>query len=138
VILSILAAIAIPSYQSYVLKSHRTEAKTALLDLASMEERYLTTNNTYSVNTTDLGYVGAWPLTVGSGYYQVQAPVVAAAVAPTVLTPAGTPATFTITAVPVAGSMQVNDTLCTSFTISSAGTKTATGADPNPNVDCWN
>ena len=40
VILATLTAIAIPSYSIYVLKSHRTEAKSALLDLASLEERY--------------------------------------------------------------------------------------------------
>ena len=76
VIVAIMASIAIPSYNSYVLKSHRTEAKTALLDLASMEERYFSTQNVYSLLATDLGYPGAWPVTVGSGYYQVQAPVV--------------------------------------------------------------
>ncbi len=61
VIVAIMASIAIPSYNSYVLKSHRTEAKTALLDLASMEERYFSTQNVYSLLTTDLGYSGAWP-----------------------------------------------------------------------------
>src|SRR5208283_4009558 len=51
VIVAIMASIAIPSYNSYVLKSHRTEAKTALLDLASMEERYFSTQNVYSLLT---------------------------------------------------------------------------------------
>ncbi len=135
VIVAIMASIAIPSYNSYVLKSHRTEAKTALLDLASMEERYFSTQNVYSVLTTDLGYAGAWPVTVGS-YYQVQTPVVVPAVPPTAAIPGGTPATFSITAVPIG--IQLNDTACASLTITSAGVKSATGTDPNPNVDCWN
>jgi len=137
VIVAIMASIAIPSYNTYVLKSHRTEAKTALLDLASMEERYFSTQNIYSTTTTDLGYTGAWPVTVGSGYYQVQAPVVVPAVPPTAAIPGGTPATFSITAVPIG--LQVNDTPCNvSFTVASNGTKTAQGADPNASVDCWN
>jgi type IV pilus assembly protein PilE len=135
VIAALLAAIAIPSYNTYVLRSHRTDAKTALLDLASMEERYFSTQNIYSSTTTDLGYAGAFPVTVANGYYQVQAPVVIPAVAPTALSPGGTPSTFSITAVPIG--IQLNDTPCASFTISSGGVQTATGTDPNPNVDCW-
>jgi type IV pilus assembly protein PilE len=139
VIAAILAALAIPAYNSYVLKSHRTEAKTALLDMASLEERYFSTQNVYSAATTDLGYSGAWPVNVEGGpapYYQIQTPVVNAATAPSVLSPAGTPATFSITAQAV--NMQVADTACATFTISSGGVQTATGTDPNPNVDCWN
>jgi type IV pilus assembly protein PilE len=139
VIGAILVSIAIPSYRSYVLKSHRTDAKTALLDMASLEERFFTTQNVYSVATTDLGYSGAWPVNVGSSGapdYQIQTPVVNPAAAPSPLSLAGTPATFSITALPVG--MQALDTACASLTISSGGVQTATGTDPNPNVDCWN
>ena len=137
VIVAILASIAIPAYNSYILKSHRTEAKTALLDMASLEERYFTTQNVYSTAATDLGYSG-WPAVVGSGYYEIQAAdvVVTPATAPTALVPAGVPASFTITAVPVPGNMQTQDTTCTSFTISSTGAQTAT---PAANAStCWN
>ncbi len=66
VIVAILASIAIPSYQAYVLRSHRTDAKSALLDMASLEERFFSTNNTYSQTPTDLGYTGAVvPFTIG-------------------------------------------------------------------------
>ncbi len=139
VIAAILASIAVPAYNSYILKSHRTEAKTALLDMASMEERYFTTQSAYSTNPTDLGYT-AWPIVVGSGYYQIlqAALVVTPATAPTAGNPAGTPATFAITATPVPGNMQNEDTACQSFTVNSIGTKRATGSDPNANTDCWN
>lgn len=40
-IIAILARIAYPSYQQYILKSHRADAKTALLDLAARQERFL-------------------------------------------------------------------------------------------------
>jgi type IV pilus assembly protein PilE len=96
VILATLAAIAIPSYSIYVLKSHRTEAKSALLDLASLEERYFSTANTYSSNPTDLGYNAAGtPFPVGSGWYNITTLTVTAALPPTALIPGGTPATYT-------------------------------------------
>jgi len=59
VIVSILAAVALPSYTAYVLRSHRVEAKTALLDLAGREERYYSTSQTgafYTNLNTALGY----------------------------------------------------------------------------------
>jgi type IV pilus assembly protein PilE len=138
VVVAILASIAVPAYNSYILKSHRTEAKTALLDLASMEERFFSTQNVYSQLPTDLGYTGAaFPVTVGS-YYQIniEPTLWALATAPGAGNTAGTPATFGFTATPI--NMQVNDTACKTLTISSTGTKTATGNDPNPSVDCWN
>lgn len=133
VIAAILAAIAVPSYLNYSRQSRRTEAKTALLDMASLEERYFSVNNTYSVNTTDLGYSGSWPVNVGSNYYQIQQPVVTPATAPTAALPAGTPATYTLTAVAV--NDQVNDTQCLTFTLTSAGVQ---GAIPAANAfTCW-
>lgn len=137
VIVAILASIAIPAYNSYILKSHRTDAKSALLDLASMEERYFSTQNVYSTTNTDLGYTTAWPVTVGSGYYQIQQPVVTVAAPPTALAPAGAPASYVLVAVPAPTSVQVNDTACQSFTLTSSGVQSATGTDPNPSVDCW-
>ena len=136
VIVGMLAAIAIPSYSAYVLKSHRTEAKSALLDAASLEERFFSTSNSYSRNPSDLGY-GAVPIPfpVGAGYYNITNIAVVPAVAPGPLTPSGTPATFTITASAVG--QQTNDTACATFSINSAGQQTATGLDPNASVDCW-
>lgn len=64
-IIGILAAIAIPSYTSYILKSHRAAAITAVMDLASRQARYYTIRNAYSTSMTDLGY-SADPMPVGS------------------------------------------------------------------------
>jgi type IV pilus assembly protein PilE len=134
VILSILAAIAIPGYQSYVLKSHRTEAKTTLLDLASMEERFFSTSSTYSTLPSDLGYGAAlaFPFNSFSNYYLINV-TTTAAVAPSGASPAGTPATYTFTATAIG--LQLNDANCQSFTLLSNGTKTAA---PDPNNNCWN
>jgi type IV pilus assembly protein PilE len=136
VIVGILAAIAIPSYSAYVLKSHRTEAKSALLDAASLEERFFSTNNTYSQTPSDLGYgaVGT-PFPVGNSYYQISNITANLPTAPGGANPSGIPATFTITAQAI--NQQVNDTACATFSVNSAGQQTATGTDPNASVDCW-
>jgi type IV pilus assembly protein PilE len=137
VIASILAAIAIPSYSSYIQKSRRTDAKSALLNLASLEERYFSTNNTYTNAPGNLGYAAGTvtPFPVSNGYYNITAIIPVAAVAPANATSAGTPASYTITATAIG--TQANDAACASFTISSSGQQTATGTDPNASVDCW-
>ncbi len=132
VVASILVAIAVPTYTAQIQKSRRTDAKTALLDLAGREERYFSTNNgAYSSSPYALGYsnstTATFPVTVGSGYYTVN--VAANAGTATAV------ATFTITATPTG--TQVNDAACTLFTINNLGQQTATGSDPNANVDCW-
>lgn len=48
VIIGILAAIAIPSYNEFVGKSRRTMAKSALQDLSQFMERYYTQNGRYT------------------------------------------------------------------------------------------
>ncbi len=124
-IVSVLVAIAIPSYIDKVRKSRRTEAKTVLLDLAGREERYFNTNNQYSILPSDLGYgatTAAFPMTVGSGYYTVS-----------VVLNAGPPLGYTLTANPVAGSDQAKDTHCTTFTLQSTGQQTSA---PDATA-CW-
>jgi type IV pilus assembly protein PilE len=134
VVTAILATIAVTSYSSFVLKAHRTEAKSALLDMASLEERYLSTNGTYSTSPGDLGYPVAaiFPIVIGNQYYNIPA---APTVVPAVVATA-TPASFTITVNAIGN--QLKDTACVSFTVTSAGARTATmqgGAD-NTAV-CW-
>ena len=135
VIAGILAAIAIPAYSNYVRQARRTDAKSALLDLASLEERFYSTQNAYSATATDLGY-SAWPTTVGSGYYSISAPTVQAAVAPSALAPAGTPASYSIVATAVGD--QLKDTQCLSFTVTSGGGQTALNSSNVDNTQtCW-
>ena len=131
VVASILAAIAIPAYTSQIRKSRRTEARTALLDLASREERFNSTNSAYTSALANLGYTGAWPVKVGSGYYQITA-VVCAAV--TCVADTGTGAAFQLTAQPVAP--QDKDTICGSFTLDNIGTQQVTGTATA--ATCWN
>jgi len=132
---SILLAIAIPSYRTQTQKSRRTEAKTALLDLASREERYNSTNSSYSSTPSNLGYTGAWPIKVGSGYYQITACVAADTAC---ATDAGTGQAFLLTAQPVPGGSQAGDSQCASFTLDSTGLQKVTGSASGTPSSCWN
>jgi type IV pilus assembly protein PilE len=129
VILSILATVALPMYLRQVRESRRTDARTALMDLAGREERYYATNNSYSSSASALGYP-SFPVTVGSGYYQIAAP--------TLPDPNATAPSFLITATPVAGKGQDQDTTCASFTVESTGKQSAKDSSGNDQSStCW-
>jgi type IV pilus assembly protein PilE len=122
---SILAAVAIPLYLNQVRESHRTDARSALMDLAGREERYFATQNTYTNDSTALGYTAGgdtWPQTVGSGFYQIAQPTIAAA-----------PPSYSITATAVG--TQANDTACATLTVTSTGQQTSTGTGSAST--CW-
>ena len=128
-IATLLVAIALPSYRQYVLQSHRAEAKTSLLDLAGREERYFNSNVStgYTASSQNLGYGAAgFPMTVGSGYYQVNVAVTAAVAGPPYLPP-----TYTLTATAIGN--QVNDASCQTFTVLSTGQQTSAPAASG----CW-
>jgi len=137
-VVSILTAIAVPSYSTYVRKSRRTEVKSMLLDLASREERYMATNGAYSSAVTDLGLTGTWPVYTASGYYGIATPVITAAAASTSTT-AATPAAFTITA--TASGTQAKDTNCLAFQLTSSGQQTSynstTPSTAALTTGCW-
>jgi len=131
VIATILLSIAIPLYLHQIRESRRTDARSALLDLAAREERYFDSNNAYTDVATNLGYV-SWPQTVGSGYYQISKPTNVQAATAT------TPATFTLTATPIAGKGQDKDTDCQSFSVTQAGQDTSTNsASADSSSICW-
>jgi type IV pilus assembly protein PilE len=50
-IVGILAAIAYPSYQQYVIKSNRAAAQSTMMDLAVRQQQYLLANRTYVAKT---------------------------------------------------------------------------------------
>jgi type IV pilus assembly protein PilE len=130
VIASILMSIAFPLYQHQIRESRRTDARSALLDLASREERYYATNNVYTNVASNLGYTG-WPQTVGGGYYQISQPTIAAATSTST-------ATFSLSATPIAGKGQDKDTDCQTFTVTQTGQETSTNsASGNSSAICW-
>ena len=58
VVVAILGMIALPSYRQYSMRAQRTEAKTALLQLATAQERFYLQNNTYTANFAALQLTG--------------------------------------------------------------------------------
>jgi type IV pilus assembly protein PilE len=125
VIASILVGIAVPSYTSQVRKSRRTDARNALMDIASREERYLSVTNSYSATPSDVGYSGAaWPQTLLDTYYTITVAV-------------GTnPNTFLVTA--TTAGMQVGDTACATFTVNQIGKQTALDSGAvDATATCW-
>jgi type IV pilus assembly protein PilE len=130
-----LAAIAIPSYSNYVRKARRVEAKNALLDLGTLEERYFTSQQVYSSTWADLGYSGTTAINVGSNYYSVAVPTIGTAVAPDA-THAGSPATWSLTATAI--NDQLKDTSCRNFTVTSQGLQSSTdSSNADSTAICW-
>lgn len=124
-IVATLAMVALPAYNSQIRKSRRTDAKTALLDLAGREERLYSTTNAYSDTPSVLGYGAAnstFPMSVGSGYYQVS-----------VNANAGT---FTLTATPIGS--QVQDTACTQLIVDQTGKQSSVDSSGTDTTStCW-
>ncbi len=68
VIIGILTAIAYPNYRQYAARAKRTEAKAALLQVATNQERFYLQNNSYTEDMTLLGFATD-PFTSDTGSY---------------------------------------------------------------------
>jgi type IV pilus assembly protein PilE len=115
-VVSILATVASAVYTNEVQKSRRTDARSALLDLAGREEKLFSITNAYSATPSDMGYAAVgtpFPITVGSGYYQVSATI------------ANPPVSYLITATAIGS--QVGDTQCATLSVDQTGAQTSTG-----------
>lgn len=55
-IVAILAGIALPGYQNYVRKSHRSAAQAEMLDIANRQQQFLLVNRGYATTLSNLGY----------------------------------------------------------------------------------
>jgi len=108
-IVGILAAIAYPSYASYIRKGKRATAQAALMDLASKEQTYLLDRRVYTTVLADIGFV--MPTEIQSAY------TITVACSPADCSSGG----FTATATP-AGSQAVSSEQA--ITIDNTGAKT--------------
>lgn len=118
-ILAIIMAIAIPSYQEYVMRSNRAEAKTILMQTAQALERCYTRYNAYNDGNCGVSF----PVDSENGWYQL------AAADQTI-----NAADFDLVAVPQ-GVQATRDTECKNFTLSHNGTRGVSTATPPE--DCW-
>ena len=123
VILSILVSIALPTYTEYVNKGRRSDAMAELMNAAQVQEQFILDRNTYSATVAGLGI----DATSNEGHYTISVD------AETTSCPITRCYSLTATAV----GAQANDTQCASFTLTSAGIKTATDSVGNSANDCW-
>jgi type IV pilus assembly protein PilE len=117
-IVGILASISYSSYSNQVTRSRRAEARALVQDVLQHEERFFTTNNTYTTTLTDMGYTAA--LNTKSNSHSIS---LAAGATGTIASSIAATATALIT-----------DAACTSMTLSSANIESGTGSAP---ADCW-
>jgi len=118
-IVAILAAIALPSYSQYVLRSRRASGHDLLMAVATAQERYNTARNVYATNLADLGFTATTLLSEG-GYYRVS------------LAAGSDARNFTLQAVPQ-GSQSGDQ--CANLTLSNTGVKGWSGGQTNGK--CW-
>jgi len=123
-VVAVLASIAVPSYRQYVLRTHRTEAKAALLNVAAAQEKFYLQNNTYTTALSAAPPAGLGiAATTRNGYYTI-------AIGDADATEYSVTATATGT--------QTQDTACASFAIDSFGVKSATKKGGGDNAAaCW-
>lgn len=126
-IIGILAAIAYPSYQEHVRKGQRAEARAQLMEAAQFMERTFTVTNNYTVAAQ--GVAIALPGVLAQSPKPPQAAVYN-------INLATTPATYTLTAVPVGGGMMAVDR-CGTLRITQTGTQDVIGGATAPAAECW-
>lgn len=68
VIVGILASVAYPSYQNYILRTKRAEGKALLMDAAARQERFFADNNSYTTTPTELGFGSDTPTSAEDNY----------------------------------------------------------------------
>ena len=121
-LIGLIWTIAVPSYSHYVVRAQRTEAKAALLQLATNQERFYFAQRRYGA-TADLPALGFPSGKSERGTYSLSI-----AGADTL--------TYTATATPAAGASidLTRDSMCTSFSITAQGVRSATGTAPD---NCW-
>lgn len=116
-VLGILVTIAYPNYRQYAARAKRTEARAALLQIATNQERFYLQNNTYTNNLANLGFPPGACYQTSSGSYSVCIPNANAN-------------DFTATATYLNADNEAG--VCASFSIDGRGAKTS-----QPEPDCW-
>ena len=118
-VISILAAVAYPSYQEHVRKSRRAEAQSVLMNIGTRQQQMLLDTRSYAATSAALNV--AVPPQVTANYTI------------TVSAPASTPPSFTATATPQGS--QLNDK-CGTLGVDHTGAKTAV-KNGNAQTGCW-
>lgn len=123
-VIAILAAIALPSYQEYIRRGNRAEARAALLQAAQWLERVATSTGSY-LSTANVANFPAELKTVPSKTYEISLGKTDA-----------TGSAYVLSATPLGG--QAVDK-CGTLTLSQAGDRSVTvaGASTELKAECW-
>jgi len=116
VIMGILSAVSLQFYGNYVVAANRTDARTGLTATATALEKCKALYGAYNNAACD----AVIPATSAAGFYTI--------------TVTSTVVTYELTATPVTGEPQANDTECTTLTLSNTGFKSGTGTTISK---CW-
>ena len=115
VVVAVLAAIAVPSYQSSVRKARRADGMDAAMGVQQAQERFRSNNTSYATTLTAISQ----PATSTGGYYGVALSAVSAA-------------GYTLTLTGVSGSTQASDTGCSTLTVA-----VTNGSPVTTPTACW-
>lgn len=133
-IVGILAAIAYPSYQNYILRSHRSEGQALLNEAAARMERFYAQNNAYPSKVSSLNMRNTVNSVVTSDnkYYQIGDSEIQlnTDVSKDAFKNNGP---YLITAKRI--NAQTKDNLCGDLTLNAQGVKGVTGTSAP--TDCW-
>lgn len=117
VIIGILTTIAYPNYREFVARAKRTEARAALLKIATNQERYYLQNNMFTKDLEVLGFSTTPNYTTDSGSYSVTITFADAS-------------NFTAVADYIPSDSEADK--CDIFRIDASGEKSS-----EPELDCW-
>lgn len=147
-IIGILAAIALPSYKSYIARARRADARTQLLQAAQFMQRFYAANDSFATDRAGgsvLGDVTATPpvgmpknlrrspadAVDGTEVYQLNTSITSAGN----YTATVDVSAYTLTMAPISGGSMASDA-CGMFTITSTGVRGVAGATMTRD-ECW-
>lgn len=114
-IIAALVAYALPNYRQYVLRSQRSEAINALMQVSQMQERHYANTNRYGTSA-ELNLSAVFPAPAADNDLNYLIEMVS------------NDTSYTITA--TAQKTQIQDTSCVAFTLNNLGVRT-------PATGCW-
>ena len=126
-VIAILGGIAYPSYQAYIRRAARAEARAVVLDIAQKQERYYSSNNSYlAIAAPTTAAPTGWQNFTGGTAMAARKYDISVAIA-------GGGTSYTITAAPGNGYTESD---CGTYTLTSANVRANSG-NARPSAECW-